>query len=74
MLSSHLEWKPVMVAVCIVQQKFFLLDPIVRVNAANHDGYVKTSHRFPQYPMLGLNSRLATCLYGYWTVPCISCV
>ena len=44
-------------------------EPIVRVNAANHDGYVKTSHRFPQYPMLGLNSRLATCLYGYWTVP-----
>jgi len=45
---------------------FSISDPIVRVNAANHDGYVKTSHRFPQYPMLGLNSRLATCLYGYW--------
>ena len=45
----------------------------MRVNAANHEGYVKTSHRLPQYPMLGLNSRLATCLYGYWTVPCFGC-
>ena len=46
----------------------------MRVNAANYDGYVKTSHRFPQYPMLGLNSRLATCLYGYWTVPFIAVI
>jgi hypothetical protein len=38
----------------------------VRVSASDHDGYLKTDLRFPRNPMLGLNSPLDACLFGYW--------
>ena len=42
-------------------------EPLVKVNVSMHpSGYFKTRLRFPQNPMLGLNSPLETCLFGYW--------
>ncbi|TRY71930.1 hypothetical protein TCAL_14850 [Tigriopus californicus] len=43
-----------------------LREPLVRVPVTRHNGYYKTGYRFPQHPMLGLNSPMGTCLFGYW--------